>query len=84
MIIFSTIIIICFIAMLVYYFLSRGKELTGTATVISRRMELSRMGSKWADNYNRLITFRMSDGNEMELYVSKEDDEGDEQFLFHD
>jgi hypothetical protein len=30
------------------------------------------MGSKWADNYNRLITFRLSDGSELELYVSQE------------
>jgi hypothetical protein len=30
------------------------------------------MGSKWADNYNRLMTFRLNDGSELELYVSKE------------
>ena len=58
--------------MLAYHFISQGQELTGTATVISRRIEVGKMGDKWADNYNRLITFRFSDGSEMELYVSKE------------
>lgn len=72
MIIFIALIVICFIAMLVYHFASQGRALSGTATVVSRRLELSSMGSKWADNYNRLMTFRLSDGSELELYVSKE------------
>jgi hypothetical protein len=72
MIIFIALVVICFIAMLVYHFASQGQELTGTATVVSRRLELSSMGSKWADNYNRLMTFRLNDGSELELYVSKE------------
>ena len=72
MILFIAIIVICFIAMLVYHFASQGRKMMGTATVVSRRMELSSMGSKWADNYNRLMTFRFSDGSELELYVSKE------------
>ena len=70
--IFIAIIVICFIAMLVYHFASQGRKMMGTATVVSRRLELSSMGSKWADNYNRLMTFRLSDGSELELYVSKE------------
>jgi len=70
--IFIGLIIIGFIAMLVYYFTSQGKELIGTATVVSRRMDVGQMGGKWADNYNRLITFRFSDGSELELYVTKE------------
>ena len=72
MILFAALIGGGFIAMLIYYFASRGHEMTGTATVVSRRLELSSLGSKWADNYNRLITFRFSDGSELELYVSKE------------
>ncbi len=72
MIIFIALIVICFIAMVVYHFASQGRELTGTATVVSRRLEVSSMGSKWADNYNRLITFRLSDGSELELHVTKE------------
>ena len=70
--IFIVLVIIGFVAMLIYHFASQGQKLTGTATVVSRRLELSSMGSKWADNYNRLITFRFSDSSELELYVSKE------------
>ena len=72
MVIFIILILVGFIAMLVYHFISQGPELTGTATVISRRMEVGKMGDKWADNYNRLITFRLRDGSELELYVTKE------------
>lgn len=72
MIIFIALVIVGFIAMLVYHFVSQGRELTGTATVVSRRMEVGKLGGKWTDNYNRLITFRLSDGSELELYVSKE------------
>ena len=72
MIIFIALVVVGFIAMLIYHFASQGKKMTGTATVVSRRLELSSMGSKWADNYNRLITFRFSDGSELELYVTKE------------
>lgn len=46
---------------------------TAHATVLSRRMELSKMGGRWADNWNRLITFQLKDGSEVELYVSKEE-----------
>ena len=72
MIFFIVLIILGFIAMLIYHFASQGRKMVGTATVVSRRLELSSMGSKWADNYNRLITFRFCDGSELELYVSKE------------
>ena len=72
MYIFIALIAVAFIAMLVYHFASQGREMMGTATVVSRRLELSSMGGKWADNYNRLMTFRLSDGSELELYVSKE------------
>lgn len=72
MIIFAALVIVGFIAMVVYHFVSQGRELTGTATVVSRRMEVGRLGGKWADNYNRLMTFRLSDGSELELYVTKE------------
>ena len=72
MIIFVALVIVAFATMIIYYFASQGRKMMGTATVVSRRLELSSMGSKWADNYNRLITFRFSDGSELELYVSKE------------
>lgn len=72
MILFIGLVLVCFIAMLVYHFCSQGHTLTGPATVVSRRLEVSKLGSKWADNYNRLITFRLNDNSELELYVSKE------------
>ena len=72
MIIFVALVIVAFAAMIIYYFASQGRKMMGTATVVTRRLELSSMGSKWADNYNRLMTFRLSDGSELELYVSKE------------
>ena len=72
MIIFIGLIALGFAAVLIFHFATQGRTLTGTATVVSRRLELSSLGSKWADNYNRLITFRLSDGSELELYVSKE------------
>lgn len=58
--------------LLYHHFSTNGPVLTAQATVVSRRMEIGKMGGKWADNYNRLITFRFSDGSELELYVSKE------------
>lgn len=58
--------------LLYYHFSTSGPTMTGQATVISHRMELSKAGSLWSDNYNRLITFRLSDGEELELYVDKD------------
>ena len=58
--------------LLYYHFSTNGPEMTGTATVVSRRLEVGRMGNGWAENYNRLMTFRFSDGSELELYVSQE------------
>ena len=72
MIIFIALVSIGFLAMLIYHFASQGREMIGSATVVSRRMEVGQLGGKWADNYNRLITFRLSDGSELELYVTKE------------
>ena len=72
MIIFIALVVVCFLAMLIYHFASQGREMVGTATVVSRRLELAQLGGKWTDNYNRLMTFRFSDGSELELYVSKE------------
>ena len=72
MIIFIALVIVGFIAIVVYHFASQGHKIMGTATVVSRRLEVSKLGSKWADNYNRLMTFRFIDGSELELYVSKE------------
>lgn len=52
---------------------SRNKgKVTGHATVISHRMVLARVSSRHSDNYNRMVSFRLSDGSELELYTTKE------------
>ena len=45
--------------------------MTAHVTVSSRRMELAKWGGRWSDNWNRLITFQLKDGSELELYVSQ-------------
>lgn len=47
--------------------------MTAHATIKSRRVEYSKIRRKWSDNWNRLITFQLKDGSELELYVSKEE-----------
>ncbi len=49
---------------------NRGPSLTGTATVLSRRVEHGRASSGKYNNrgsWNYYITFRLSDGEEIEL-----------------
>lgn len=63
-----------FAALILIHILSRGKEMTGPATVVSHRLELGTGGGGYgADNWNRLVTFRLTDGNELELYAIRED-----------
>lgn len=50
-----------------------GKNLTGPAMVVSRRMELAKVASRHANNWNYLVTFRLSDGEELELYVFEQE-----------
>ena len=64
--------VIFLIFLLIHHFTNQQTTLTGRATVVSRRMEVSNYPTQWSDNYNRLITFQMSDGSELELYVDKE------------
>ena len=46
---------------------------TAHVTVISHRLELSKVGGAWySDNWNRLVTFRLKDGSDLELYTTKE------------
>jgi len=47
--------------------------MTAHAAVLSRRMEPGKWGGRYSDNWNRLITFQLTDGSEIELYVSKEE-----------
>lgn len=52
---------------------NRG-EMTAYATVVSHRLELGIGGGMYGgDNWNRLITFRLKDGSEIELYTVRED-----------
>ena len=46
---------------------------TAHATIVSRRMEPGKWGGRYADNWNRYLTFQLKDGSEVELYVSKEE-----------
>ena len=46
-----------------------SKSLTGRATVVSKRVELAKVAGRRANNWNYLVTFRLSDGEELELYV---------------
>lgn len=53
-------------------FHSRGKVLTGSAKVISRRVEAGSGGGSWrSSNWNHLVTFQFTDHSELELYVSE-------------
>ena len=46
---------------------------TAYVTVVSHRLKLSNVGgSIHTDNWNRLVTFRLKDGSDLELYTTKE------------
>ena len=51
---------------------SKGK-MTAHATVVSHRLELGIGGGMYGDNWNRLVTFRLGDGSELELYTIRQD-----------
>ena len=66
MIIFIALVIVGFIAMLIYHFVSWGKKLTCTATVVSRRLASARFptqGSTW----DHWVKFALRDGTEIEV-----------------
>jgi len=48
----------------------RGPELTGRATVVSKRVAQGRYLRKAPSRWNYLMTFSLGDGEEVELYVS--------------
>lgn len=71
---YLAVICLCFVIFLLYTALSgRGRTLTGPATVASRRVEHARFsGSKYSgQNWNYLVTFRLADGEEIELYTGQ-------------
>ena len=51
----------------------QNKKMTAPATVVSHRLALSPAGGRYSDNWNRLVTFRLSDNTELELYTTKEE-----------
>lgn len=48
---------------------NKGPELTGRATVTSHRVEQGRYHGNAPSRWHHLITFTLSDGEEIELYV---------------
>ena len=60
-------------ALILMQVFSRSKEMTAAATVVSRRLELGIGGGAYGDNWNRLVTFRLSDGEELELFAIRQD-----------
>lgn len=73
-ILFFVIFFLLFLVFLLYTTLSgRGKTLTGPATVSSRRVEHARFsGGKYSgQNWNYLVTFQLSDGEQLELYTGE-------------
>ena len=66
-ILFGVIIAVGFLVLALPYI--GGKSLTGQATIISKKTEFGRFGGKHSSSWNYLVTFRLSDGEELELYV---------------
>lgn len=59
------------------YRTTSGKVLTGPATVVSRRAEPAKYPGRMqlgveTSTWNYLVTFRLADGEEIELYVFEE------------
>lgn len=50
----------------------KGPEMTGHATVTSKRVDQGRYLGKAPSRWNLLVTFALSDGEEVELYVTQD------------
>lgn len=61
------------ISLLGYHISTNGPTLSGQAQVASRRVDLGRVsGGKYSGGaWNYLVTFTLSDGEAIELYVTK-------------
>lgn len=57
--------------------LTREQELSGYATVaehrVAQRSEMPKADARYVSNWNYLVTFSLSDGEEIELYTIQED-----------
>lgn len=69
--------LIIFIILLVIFILftiihTRGDVYHGTAKVVSRRVEAGSGGGSWrSSNWNYLVTFQFTDGDQIELYTTE-------------
>lgn len=63
--------------LVIYQIRNNRPSLSGPAEVVSHRVEPAKFAaaSAWAEhnNWNYYITFRLSDGEEIELYVSRQE-----------
>lgn len=73
--IFSILLLVVFpcVVLGISALLNRKSQMTAHATVVSHRLELGIGGGKYGDNWNRLVTFRLTDGSELELYTVRAD-----------
>ena len=74
--IFSIVLLVVFpcAVWLIYRLFDKNRgEMTAHATVVSHRLELGIGGGMYGDNWNRLVTFRLKDCSEIELYTVRED-----------
>lgn len=46
-----------------------GHTLTGPAKVVSRRVRVGQFAARGSSGWNYLVTFRLADGEEIELYA---------------
>lgn len=60
--------------LILYWINNRGPVLTGPATIVSRRVEPAKYAGRYRPGvenagWNYLVTFRLADGEEIELYT---------------
>lgn len=68
------IIILSFGSLLLQQYLAnRASTYVGTATVVSHRMEPAKVHGKYVSSWNYLVTFRLSDGEELELSAGEQE-----------
>ena len=65
--ILAGLIVVCFVILTIPYMGS--KHLTGPATVVSKQVEYGRFAGKHSSSWNYLVTFRLCDGEEIQLYT---------------
>lgn len=61
------------VLLLQQYLVNRAPEYVGEATVVSRRIQWGRQHSRGSVGWNYLVTFRLGDGEELELNTGEEE-----------